>query len=239
MASIRLTNVAKIYRGRDREITAISDIFLEIAQGEFVFIVGSRSAGKSTLLDIIAGELKPDRGTVFLDDEDLNKGTKRQMEKMRMAFGRIGQETELNRTETVYFNLGVLPPGPFPQLRFLQKKGTDPAVADKALALVGMSGSGDRIPREMTQSEGGRVQLAKAILNSPSILLLDNFTDQMDNDTAWDMLHLLADLNHRGTTIIMATNSSYIVNTMRRRVVTLADGRIVGDVKKGRYGYIG
>ena len=239
MATLRLENVAKVYKTSSRDITAIKNIDLEIMQGEFVFIVGSRGAGKSTLLDIMAGELRPDQGRVLLDEKDINKGARRQMDELRRAFGRIGQETELNRTETVNFNMGVTPPGPFPGLRFLQKKGVDPARVEKALALVGVGGSGDRIPREMSQAECRRVQLAKAILNSPSILLLDSFTDLMDDDTAWDMLHLLNELNNRGTTIIMATNSSYIVNYMRKRVVTLADGRIAGDVKKGRYGYIG
>ena len=235
MATIRLENVGKVYKNRDRETNAIVDVTLQIGQGEFVFFVGSRGAGKSTLLDIITGAVKPDRGAVYVDDVDLNRGNRRQTDKLRALFGRIGQESELSRMETVYENLGVTTK----RTLLLRKKLGDTSRADKALGLVGMGGSGERYPRDMTPPECRRIQMAKAILGSPSVLTLDDFTDQMDEDTVWDMLHLLNALNRKGTTVLMATNSSYIVNTQRKRVITLADGRIAGDVKKGRYGYIG
>ena len=236
MPSIRLENVAKIYKTKNRETAAIMDIDLFIEQGEFVFFVGSRGAGKSTLLDVISGNLKPDRGAVYVDDVDLNRGSRREVERVRACFGRIGQESELNRTATIYENMGISNRRP---LLFRKKADDTAARADKALGLVGMSGAGERYPRDLSASQCRRVQVAKAILKSPSILLLDNFTEQMDEDTVWDMLHLLNAMNKRGTTILMATNSSYVVNVQRRRVVTLADGKIAGDVKKGRYGYIG
>ncbi|MBQ9345782.1 MAG: ATP-binding cassette domain-containing protein [Oscillibacter sp.] len=236
MPTIRLENVAKIYKNRNRETTAIMDINLQIGQGEFLFFVGSRGAGKSTLLDVICGAVKPDRGAVYVDDADLNQGTRREQDRRRACFGRIGQESELNRTMTVYENMGMSARKPL----LFRKRAEEAALrVEKALGLVGMGGTGDRYPRDMTPSECRRVQMAKAILRSPSVLLLDNFTDQMDEDTVWDMLHLLNALNKRGTTVLMATNSSYIVNVQRKRVVTLADGKIAGDVKKGRYGFIG
>lgn len=236
MPTIRLENVAKIYKNRSRETAAIMDINLQIAQGDFIFFVGSRGAGKSTLLDVISGVVKPDRGAVYVDDADLNRGSRREQDRMRANFGRIGQESELNRTMTVNENMGVSARRPL----FFRKKAEElQSRVDKALGLVGMAGAGDRYPRDMRPSECRRVQVAKAILKSPAVLLLDNFTERMDEDTVWDMLHLLNAMNRRGTTVLMATNSSYVVNIQRKRVVTLADGKIAGDVKKGRYGYIG
>ena len=236
MPTIRLENVAKIYKTKNRETAAIMDINLQIGQGEFVFFVGSRGAGKSTLLDVIAGAVKPDRGAVYVDDVDINRGNRREVDRLRAVFGRIGQESELNRMATVYENMGISSRRP---LFFRKKAAENTARADKALGLVGMSGAGERYPRDMKPPECRRIQMAQAILKSPSVLMLDDFTEQMDEDTVWDMLHLLNALNRRGTTVLMATNSSYIVNTQRKRVITLADGKIAGDVKKGRYGYIG
>ncbi len=234
MPTIRLENVAKIYKSKTRENAAIKNVNLTIEQGEFVFVVGSRGAGKSTLLDVIAGVLKPEQGQVFLDDADLYKLSPRESEKKRACIGRIAQESELNRMETVYDNLSTMK-----RVGLFRKKVVDESLADKALGIVGMPGTGKTFPRDLTPPECRRIQVAKAILNSPAILMLDDFTMNMDEDTIWDMLHLLMELNRRGTTILMATNSSYVVNVMRRRVVTLADGRVVGDVKKGKYGFIG
>ena len=233
MPTIRLDNVAKIYTTKDYQHVAIRSIDLIIEQGEFVFFVGSRGAGKSTLLNVIAGEAVPDRGQVYLDDVDFNKLPKRQNRRARACRGRIAQDAELKRTETVRENLSVWKwVGPF------RKRTLDENLAAKALGIVGVPDCLDRYPRDLSMSECRRVQIAGAILNSPAILMLDDFTDRMDEDTVWDMLHLLNEMNKRGTTVLMATNSSYVVNVMRRRVVTLADGRIVGDVRKGKYGYI-
>ena len=106
----------------------------------------------------------------------------------------------------------------------------------KALSLVGLKNVEGRYPAELSQGECRRVELARAIINSPPILVLDELTANLDEDTIWDMFHLISDLNRRGTTVIMATHAKQFVNLMRKRVITLVDGRIFGDVQKGRYG---
>jgi cell division transport system ATP-binding protein len=93
-----------------------------------------------------------------------------------------------------------------------------------------------RYPVELSIGEARRVELARAIINSPPVLVLDELTANLDRDTIWDIFHLLTELNRRGTTIVMATHASEYVNLMRRRVVTLVDGHVFGDVKNGRYG---
>lgn len=108
----------------------------------------------------------------------------------------------------------------------------------KALGIVGMSGVEDKYPGELSIGECRRVDLARALINNPPILILDELTANLDEDTNWDLMHLLLEINRQGTTIIMATHSSSFVNLMRRRVITLVDGKIVGDVMRGKYGQI-
>ena len=235
MPTIRMEQVTKTYPGRAYATTAVRDIDLVVEQGEFLFLVGSRGAGKSTLLDLIAGKVKPDRGRIYLDDKEVTAMTKTQSDKIRNCIGRVGQNSFLKRNETVYNNLS----SERRVMGFFKKRVLDMTLADKALAIVGMPGSGNQFPRDLTTPECRRILVAKAIQTSPAILLLDDFTARLDEDTTGDMLYLLNELNRKGTTIFMATNSSYVVNSQRRRVVTLADGMIVGDVQKGRYGYIG
>ena len=103
---------------------------------------------------------------------------------------------------------------------------------------MGLSPVADCYPAELSIGECRRVELARALVNSPPILLLDELTANLDDDTIWDLMHLLNELNSRGTTIVMATHASQYVNIMRRRVVTLVDGRLAGDVRNGKYGRI-
>ncbi|WP_322172782.1 cell division ATP-binding protein FtsE [Acutalibacter caecimuris] len=241
MPAIRLENVSKIYKGSGkspkkediRRFETLSHVNLLIGQGEFVFFVGSRGAGSSTLLNLISGLLQPDGGAVYLDGANLAKLSRRQEKQLKYVFGRVPQESQLVRNATVFHNL--CPPG-----RFGKMGGaiTDGPLISKALALVGMAGCEERYPAEFTASECRRIELAKAIVYSPPILVLDKITDVMDDDSIWDVMHLLEEMNRRGTTVLMSTHAKQFVNIMRRRVVTLVDGKIVGDVAKGRFGDI-
>jgi cell division transport system ATP-binding protein len=229
-----LDNVSKLYRMGEFEHWAVQGIDLTVEQGDFLFVVGSRGAGKSTLMNIMAGRLKATLGKVYLDGEDVGEMKPKAREKAFSVISCIPQGADLNRSETVYGNFTE----EVREFFFFRRRVLNKPLVDKALGVVGVPDRGDTFPRDLSASECRRILIAKAILNSPAVLLLDDFTEHMDEDTIWDMLHLLNELNRKGTTIIMSTNSSYVVNIMRRRVITLADGEIVGDVKKGRYGYI-
>lgn len=237
MPAIRLENVSKIFKGPkkgpQKRFETLSHVNLQISQGEFVFFVGSRGAGSSTLLNLISGNLQPDTGAVYLDGINLAKLSRRQEKQLRYTFGWVPQESQLVRSATVFENL--CPPG-----RFGRMGGaiTDGPLITKALGLVGMAGCEDRRPGEFSASECRKIELAKAILYSPPVLILDKMTDMMDDDSIWDAIHLLEEMNRRGTTVLMSTHSRQFVNIMRRRVVTLVDGKIVGDVQKGRFGDI-
>ena len=229
MPAIRLENVTKKYRNSEHPGLAVSHVDLTVAQGEFIFLVGSRGAGKSTLLDLLSGKTMPNKGRVYLDDVPVHfMGMQRS--RLRSLVGRVPEKTELIRNKTIQWNLTSRNP-----MTRLEDSLHGKPLIQKSLGLVGMPGVERRYPREFSISDCRRIELAKAILHSPALLLLDEITEQMDDDTIWDLLHLLSELNAHGTTVIMVTNAVRYINIMRKRVITMADGRIVGDVRRGRY----
>ena len=231
MPTIRLEQVTKLYRSRARRAPTVLDLSLKIEQGEFVFVVGGPGAGKTTLLKLIGGELTPDEGMVLLGDVNLRRTSPLQRARLRREFGVVAQEMHLVKDVTVRENLAPR--------RFVDKVldfvNNEPLV-EKSLALVGLAGYEGRYPLELSASENRRIELARAIMHSPSILLLDALTEGVDEDAGWDMMHLLSELSARGTTVIVATGDGAFVNFMRKRVVTLSEGKLVSDVKKGRIG---
>lgn len=236
MPTIRLEKASKFYQWEGHTRAAALDVDLEIEQGEFVFVVGSSGAGKSTLLRLITGEVKPDRGAVYLDSKDLARIPVWSRSQVALSFGQVWQEQRLMRKRTIRENLEVVA-RIGRRTRAESRERLKPKVA-KVLGLVGMSGVEEKYPAELSIGESRRVELARALINSPPILILDEITANLDDDNIWDMFHLLQELNRRGTTVIMATHASRYVNILRRRVVTIVDGKIFGDVKKGRYGDI-
>ena len=243
MPTITLEKVTKYYkvqkkhrRGEKRLETGVEDVDLTVEQGEFVFLVGSSGAGKSTLLDLISGKLKPDKGTVSLNGKDLARLFPWSHNQTALLFGKVCQEQTLARRITVEENLrmGAM----IGRRRFESAKHIDERI-QKVLGLVGMRGTEKMYPGELSIGECRRVELARALINSPPILVLDEITANLDDDNIWDMLILLNEVNRRGTTVIMATHASKYVNIMRRRVITLVDGHIFGDVERGRYGDVG
>lgn len=238
MPTIELENVSKFYRPNRRRRNAVhqdkgvEDVELTIRQGEFVFVVGGSGAGKSTLLRLITGQTKPSRGKVYVDHKDLNGVMKLSRNRASILFGKIWQDPTLIRKKTVGENLALAS-----QIALGKE---NPRLVDirvkKVLGLVGMRGAEPKYPVELSIGQCRRVELARAMIGSPPILVLDEITADLDDDNIWDLFHLLHEINKQGTTVIMVTHASQYVNIMRRRVVTLVDGGIFGDVKKGRYG---
>ena len=231
MPEIHLENVSKHYMEEGRTQYAVRDISLTVEQGEFVFLIGSSGAGKSTLLKLMGGEIVPDEGEVSLNGLNIARQIGPWRTRITRSFGIVNQECLLIRKRTIGDNLmlAAVAAG-------MRRKGR--AAAGQALAIVGLSGVEDCYPAELSIGECRRVELARALVNSPPILLLDELTANLDDDNIWDLMHLLNELNSRGTTIVMATHASQYVNIMRRRVVTLVDGKLFGDVRNGKYGDI-
>ena len=232
MPVISLEKVSKRYKTEDKRIQyAVQQLSLAVEQGEFVFLIGSSGAGKSTLLKLISGEISPDEGSVCVDGVNIARFFGPWKVRLTRTFGVVSQQTLLIRKRTIMENLMVAA-----RASGLQRKSR--AAAEKALGLVGLPGVGECYPAQLSIGEVRRVELARALVSSPPVLLLDELTANLDDDTIWDVLHLLNELNSMGTTIIMATHASQFVNIMRRRVVTLVDGKVAGDIKNGKYGDI-
>ena len=233
MPEIHLENATKIYKDKaeKRTVYAVQELELTLAQGEFVFLIGSSGAGKTTLMKLISGEISPEKGSVYLDNINVARFFGPWRGQLARTFGVVNQQSLLIRKRNIRDNLTLA-------ARAGGMRRKIPEAVPKALGLVGLRGVEERFPAELSLGECRRVELARALINSPPVLLVDEITANLDDDTIWDMMHLLNELNNRGTTIIMATHASQFVNIMRRRVVTLVDGRLAGDVRNGKYGDI-
>ena len=231
MPQIRLEQVSKYYHQEKKAVPAVREIDLTIEQQEFVFVTGSSGAGKSTLLNLIAGEITPTAGAVYLDNVPI--GQQRRFGHPRKAgcIGYVPQISQLMRKRTIEENLAMAS-----MIGRGRRKVPMEERIRKALCMVGLKDVEKRYPVELSLGECRRVELARAIINSPSVLVLDELTASLDEDTIWDLFHLIGELNRLGTTVIMATHAKNFVNLMRKRVITLVDGRIFGDVRNGRYG---
>ena len=231
MPQIRLEQVSKYYQQEKKAVPELREIDLTIEQQEFVFVTGSSGAGKSTLLNLIAGEITPTAGAVYLDNVPI--GQQRRFGHPRKAgcIGYVPQISQLMRKRTIEENLAMAS-----MIGRGRRKVPMEERIRKALCMVGLKDVEKRYPVELSLGECRRVELARAIINSPSVLVLDELTASLDEDTIWDLFHLIGELNRLGTTVIMATHAKNFVNLMRKRVITLVDGRIFGDVRNGRYG---
>ena len=221
MPTIRLEQAAKIYKNTRRGVSATLQVDLTIRHGEFVFITGPRGSGKTTLMKMIAGEIEPDHGKVWLGAANLWAMDAADREDLLECLGIVLSDDELQPSETVFKNLASEH-----RLEYLKNRLFDQRKIEKALSLVGMPDRADRYPKNLTPSECCRVMLAKAIWRSPPALILDGLAERADDDTVWDMLHLLDALNRKGTTIVFSTADSSYTTTMNKRVINLFDGRI-------------
>ncbi len=239
MPTIQLDHVSKFYKRKRRrrkgtihQDMGVEDVDLTIRQGEFIFVVGGSGAGKSTLLRLITGQTKPSQGKVYVDQKDLNRVMFLSRNRAAVMFGKIWQDPTLIRKKTIGENLALAS-----QIALGRES---PRMVDirvkKVLGLVGMKGVEDKYPVELSIGQCRRVELARAMIGSPPVLVLDEITANLDDDCIWDTLHLLNDMNRKGTTIIMATHDSQYVNILRRRVITMSNGRVTKDEQKGKYG---
>ncbi|MEK4566215.1 cell division ATP-binding protein FtsE [Alkalicoccobacillus gibsonii] len=225
---IELKDVWKVY---SNNVKAINGMTLKIDKGEFVYIVGPSGAGKSTFIRLLYREEKATKGEVIIDQTKLNSIKERHVPKLRRKIGVIFQDFKLLPTLTVYENVA-----------FALEVIEEPRASIKrrvmeVLDIVKLKGKAKFLPDELSGGEQQRVAIARAIVNRPEVLIADEPTGNLDPDTAWGIMDILDDISHRGTTIIMATHNKSIVNTLKRRVIAIENGRVVRDEVRGNYGY--
>ncbi len=225
---IVLERVVKSY---PNGVGAINGISLHIKRGEFVFIVGDSGSGKSTLIKLLLKELEPTEGSIRVNGMNLARMRRGAIPKYRRKIGCVFQDFRLLKDRNVYENVA-----------FAQRVIVTPTKEIKKsvpamLSLVGLAEKYKSYPRQLSGGEQQRVALARALVNSPDILLADEPTGNLDPKTSREIMKLLEEINARGTTVVVVTHDQDIVNTLKKRVIRLQKGIIVGDERES--GYIG
>lgn len=227
MKFIELKNVSKVYRNG---VTALANVSVEIDKGEFVFVIGLTASGKSTFIKTLYREEKPSSGTVMVGGLNVGKIRNRRVYKLRRKIGIVFQDFKLLPKLTVYENVAFAL-----ECVGMKEKEIRPMVMS-ALERVGLKHKVRAFPGELSGGEQQRVCIARAIVNKPKLLICDEPTGNLDPETSKDIMKVIESINKDlGTTIIMATHDKDIVNRMKKRVLLIEHGLLVGDYAKGSY----
>jgi len=208
---------------------ALRDVDLAIYQKDFVFLVGASGAGKSTLVRLLIREEIASSGRIFVDGSEITRMPRRRLPKLRRKFGIVFQDFKLLPRSTVAQNVAFALQVTKPGQRHLKEK------VEEALWTVGLEDKLNKFPDELSGGEQQRVAIARALVHRPRIFLADEPTGNLDPDTSWGIVQLLLQINHRGTTVLMATHNREVVDLVRRRVIAIENGRVVRDEVEGQY----
>jgi cell division transport system ATP-binding protein len=202
---------------------ALDDVSFDIADGEFVFLVGPSGAGKSTAIRLLIQQEIPTSGDIFYNNSKVQKLKGSNLAKYRQELGIVFQDFKLLTARTVWENIAfVLEVGG-------QSNDQIKKSVEYVLDLVGLSDKKNSFPESLSGGEQQRVAIARAIVNEPKVLLADEPTGNLDRNNAWDIIQLLNKINNWGTTVIVATHDTEIVDSLNKRVIGFEAGRVVRD----------
>lgn len=222
---IQLQHVSKTYGTGN---TALEDINISIEKGEFVFLVGHTGSGKTTLLRLLVRELTPTQGAIVIDDYDIVKLPANKIPDLRKKIGVVFQDLKLLMDRTILENI-TLP---------MEVAGMNASQAvqraEELLSQVGILDHKEKFPVQLSGGELQRAAIARALALSPDILLADEPTGNLDEKTAFEIVDLLSNINHQGTTIIMATHNMDIVERLKKRLIALEKGKVIADKEKDK-----
>lgn len=217
---IEFKNVSKTY---DNGTEALRDVSITINDGEFVFIVGSSGAGKSTFLKIIMREQVPNSGTVIINNYNLNKIKKRDIPKFRRTMGIVFQDFRLIPNMTVFDNVAFAMRVIGAKEKEIRKR------VPYVLSLVGLTSKARQLPTQLSGGEQQRVALARALVNNAGIIIADEPTGNIDPEMSYEIVDLLHHINNSGTTVVMVTHEHELVRRFNHRVITINQGQVVSD----------
>jgi cell division transport system ATP-binding protein len=223
---ITFSNVSKKY---SRDSAALHEINIKIPTGDFVSIVGQSGAGKSTMLKLISAEERPTNGKIVIDGWDITKIKKWQVPHLRRQIGVVFQDFKLLPKKSTYENVAFAMEVGGARTREIRES------VPHILKLVNLTNKATAYPGELSGGEKQRVAIARALAYKPQILLADEPTGNLDALHSWDIVQLLIKINKLGTTVLLATHNNDIVNALKKRVLTLSQGKVVADKKGGTY----
>lgn len=223
---IRLKKVSKIY---PPNVVGVEKISLHVPAGEFVSIVGQSGTGKSTLAKLLFAEERPTGGKIEIGGWDITNISARDVPMLRRQIGVVFQDFKLLPKKTVYENVAFA----------LQVAGVMPKhireVVPRVLNIVGLLEMAHRYPRQLSGGEQQRVAIGRALVHQPKVLVADEPTGNLDTLNTKEIIDLLKRINEFGTTVVLVTHNREVVNRLKRRVITLENGRISSDIEQGRY----
>ncbi|MDA1338105.1 MAG: cell division ATP-binding protein FtsE [bacterium] len=223
---IEFINVERKFKSGDFEIENIN---LTINDGEFVFLVGASGAGKTSLLKLLIREELPSSGEIKVDGESVQKLKPSQIPMLRRKIGMVFQDFRLLETRTVFDNVAI-------SLEVAGKKKAEiKEIVPRILKLVGLAGQINHYPSQLSGGEKQRVSLARAIAHDPKYLVADEPTGNIDPKATWELMQLFQKINDFGTTIIFATHDKVVVDQLKKRVVTIENGKIIKDQINSTY----
>jgi cell division transport system ATP-binding protein len=223
---IYFDNVSKKYNVGSVALDGVSFV---IEPKEFVSIVGQSGAGKSTLIRLLLAEETPSGGQIFFESRNIHDLTRSEMPFVRRKIGTVFQDFKLLPMKTAYENIAFA----------MEAAGRDDTEiasdVPHVLDLVGLSNRMDYYPHELSGGQKQRVAIARALVNRPEVLVADEATGNLDPANTWEIVRLFGKINELGTTVILATHDKDIIDTIGKRVVTLENGKVTRDEKRGRY----
>ncbi|MFA6993423.1 MAG: cell division ATP-binding protein FtsE [Patescibacteria group bacterium] len=223
---IKFKNVSKIYPG---DTKAVNGVTLHIKPKEFVSIVGQSGTGKTTLVRLMIAEERPDKGQIIVGGWDITEIKNREIPFLRRQIGVVFQDFKLLRQKTAYENIAFAL-----EVCGAPKKRIE-AVVPQVLRIVGLEGKDRRYPRQLSGGEQQRVAIARALVHRPKILVADEPTGNLDSITTREIADLLLKINEFGTTIVLVTHDREVVDYVKKRVVTMDNGQIIGSQRSGKY----
>ncbi|MBP6925986.1 MAG: cell division ATP-binding protein FtsE [Candidatus Pacebacteria bacterium] len=222
---IYFDNVTKVYPGND---LALENITLSIDDGEFVSVVGHSGAGKTTMVRLILGEVHPTSGNLSFESQDISDMDSSQVSLLRRRIGTVFQDFKLLPNKTAYENIAFA-------MEVAGRSDEDVAAdVPHVLDLVNLSQKRDRFPRELSGGERQRLSIARAIVNQPDVIIADEPTGNLDPEATYEIIQILQKINELGTTVILTTHSQGVVDSLKKRVIRLEEGRIISDTKASK-----
>ncbi|MEA2065423.1 MAG: cell division ATP-binding protein FtsE [Patescibacteria group bacterium] len=223
---VKLENLSKIYLG---DITGLRNINLHIKPREFVSIVGQSGTGKSTLIKMLIAEERPTEGQITIGGWDITNIKRSQIPVLRRQIGVVFQDFKLLPQKTVFENVAFAAQVCGDSNRKIKH------IVPSALRIVDLEDKEDRYPRHLSGGEQQRVVIARSLIHRPKLLLADEPTGNLDSFNAQEIVDMLLRINDFGTTVVLVTHNHEIVNSLKKRVITLDKGEIISDKKRGKY----